>query len=624
MSSAGFPINDLLRRKLQTGITVTTLTLSVASTLFLLLFTNRLGLGMTSTTSILTVGLAATFRQFILFVGILIFVVGAVLSSFIVFLMMAQRTRDFGLIKAAGCPNSLVAGYFTTELLIVTFVSCVLGILFGFLGDFAVARIVFSSYQVPNFLFAPLVFVAFVILALFFGLQPILKASRMSPIEALSPASYYGLTIGAEHRALPRSSLTWRIATRSLIRRQSATIRIVILLSIVFVLLTVSIAGGIIANNTTTSWVQKTVSSDTIAVAHSSMGNQYKLLLSMFSGAKGTNDFNYSDPGLAISNTAIAQIRAFSKVSLVDSRLVLLENVKEVGNFTVISGTTNEIFVGDSREGKSLVVGIDPTSLVSEWAVQGRFLSGTDDSKAVIGDSISQSVYYPNLNRDVVLSDPLVEGIRFQNTTFDIVGICIDPINNGYVTYVPLDSLKNATGIANPNILLVKLDGSIDRNIAIEEVRNIIQASGQDLDVFDLSAVTSQNTGLLASTWQTIMFLPLLTLASASLCLVGYMMLSVDEQHQELAVLRAVGAKPKIAVFILAIQSLIVLISSFAVGTSIGTIVTLVILMKQPLVTSLTILEISGWFIVALVGVFILSLYPAFRVARASILKIIT
>ena len=117
MSSAGFPINDLLRRKLQTSLTVATLTLSVASTLFLLLFSNRLGLGISSTTGALTQGLTAIFSQFILFIGILIFVVGAVLTSFIVFLMMAQRTRDFGLIKAAGCPNSLVAGYFMTCLL---------------------------------------------------------------------------------------------------------------------------------------------------------------------------------------------------------------------------------------------------------------------------------------------------------------------------------------------------------------------------------------------------------------------------------------------------------------------------------------------------------------------------
>ena len=55
--------------------------------------------------------------------------------------MMAQRTRDFGLIKAAGCPNSLVAGYFMTELLTITFAGCALGVAFGFLMDYAVSEL---------------------------------------------------------------------------------------------------------------------------------------------------------------------------------------------------------------------------------------------------------------------------------------------------------------------------------------------------------------------------------------------------------------------------------------------------------------------------------------------------
>ena len=80
--------------------------------------------------------------------------------------------------------------------------------------------------------------------------------------------------------------------------------------------------------------------------------------------------------------------------------------------------------------------------------------------------------------------------------------------------------------------------------------------------MFLLDGAVAKDTSFLSSSWQTIMLLPLFTLASAALCLVGYMTLAVDEQHQEFAVLRAVGAKPKIVVVILAIQSIIVLISS--------------------------------------------------------------
>ena len=140
--------------------------------------------------------------------GILIFIVGAVLTSFTVYLMMAQRTRDFSLIKAAGCPNSLVAGYFMTELLTVTFLGCILGVAFGFLADFATAEVLFGGYLSPNWWFTPIVFVAFFILSLF-GLQPLLKASKMSPIR-LSQLNYYSLKISSDkYTVLTRSALTW-------------------------------------------------------------------------------------------------------------------------------------------------------------------------------------------------------------------------------------------------------------------------------------------------------------------------------------------------------------------------------------------------------------------------------
>jgi ABC-type antimicrobial peptide transport system permease subunit len=624
MSSANFPANDLLRRRLQTSLTIVTLTLSVASTLFLLLFSSRLGLGIASAAGVLTQGLTAIFGQFILFIGVLVFAVGAVLTSFIIFLMMAQRTRDFGLIKAAGCPNSLVAGYFMTELLTVTLVGCVLGIVFGFVADYAVANVIFSGYRLPNFWFAPLDFVVFFSLALVFGLQPIFKASRMSPIKALSPVNYYGIAAVGKHKALSRQGITWRIASRSLARRQSATVRIVILLSIVFILLTVSIAGGIIASDTTTSWVQNAVDKNTIVIAHTSMGNQYELLLSKFTGAKETGDFNYSDPNLAIPDSVVEQLSRLPTVSLVDTRLLIKEHVQEIGNFTISPDTAETLPVGDSREADIIVIGVNPQNVTGEWSIKGRFLSGNGGLEAVIGDSVSQTMYSPRPSRYVVLADPLVEGIHFQNTTFNIVGVCVDPTDNGLITYVPIDKLENATGISNPNLLLVNLNNSADRNAAITQIRSLIQVSDSDLDVFDLNGVIEKNAGFLSSTWQTIMLIPLFTLASAALCLVGYMILAVDEQRQEFAVLRAVGAKPRIIINISTIQTIIVLISSFAVGISFGIITTLIVLMSNPLVTSVSILEIAVWLAAALIVMFLFSLYPAFRLAKTSILKIMT
>lgn len=625
MSSTGFPIVDLVRRKLQTTLTVLSLTLSVASTLFLLLFTNRLGLGIAASKGTLTLGLSSIFSQFTLFIGALIFVIGAVLTAFIVFLMMAQRTRDFGLIKAAGCPNSLVAGYFMTELLAVTLVGCVLGLAFGFLADFLVTNLVFSSYVVPNLWFAPLVFVTFFVLALFFGLRPILKASIMSPIDALSSVNYFGLTEGAtKHKPLSRRAITWRIALRSLYRRQSAILRLTFLLSIVFILLTVSIAGGIIAGNTATSWIAQPVDKNALVIADSTLINQYKMLLTNFSKPQENPDFNYSDPKLSVPDTFVRQLKTLNSVDIVDSRLVLSETVYEEAGFAVLEQTSSStVFVGGHRQSESVIIGVNPATLTGSWSLKGQFLGG-NDSEAVIGDSLALTMYVRDARNGVAYSDPLLEGLEINGVTFKIVGVCIDPLNNGFVTYVPLDKLANVTGITEPNILFVKLNNSVDSNMVINQIKGMIQASGLALEVSNLSSAIEQNKVFLSSTWQTIMLLPLFTLASATMCLFSFMMLTVDEQHQEFAILRAMGAKPKIIVNISAIQSATVLFSSFGIGISFGVIITILILMANPLITTTTILLISAWLLSALVTMFILSIFPAFRLAKASILKIMT
>jgi len=72
---------------------------------------------------------------------------------------------------------------------------------------------------------------------------------------------------------------------------------------------------------------------------------------------------------------------------------------------------------------------------------------------------------------------------------------------------------------------------------------------------------------------------------------------------------------------ICSIQSATVLISSFALGISLGIIATLLILMKNPIINSLTIAEIAMWLAIALIAMFISSLYPAFKFAKTSILR---
>jgi ABC-type antimicrobial peptide transport system permease subunit len=405
-----------------------------------------------------------------------------------------------------------------------------------------------------------------------------------------------------------------KIASRSLFRRQSATVRIVVFLSIVFILLAVSIAGGIIANDTTVARVEKAVGKDVFLVAHKDMSSQYITLLSKFNGAKENADFNYLDPKFAISDTVFQQLRNISGIANFEARLVSKGQMHELANFTIDPETQATIPIGDNREGESLIVGVEPERVVSSWFMDGRFLKNGNSSEAVVGDSVAALMF----------EMPLSQSFIMQNSTFNIVGVCLDPINNGLVTFVSLKKLESLNNGASPNIALVQLDSSAERSNTLVQLQEGLANLNSNLTVVELNGTLEKNISFLGAIWSVIMFLPLFTLVAATLCLIGYLMLALDEQRQEFAVLRAMGAKPKTVVTILTVQSLIVLFSSFAVGISLGVIITLMILTPQPAVTSFTILEIAGWLLTALSVMFLLSLWPAVGFAKKPILKIMS
>jgi ABC-type antimicrobial peptide transport system permease subunit len=616
MSETFFPINDLLRRKLQTGLTVASLTLCVALTVFLLLFGENIGFEISQVAEgKLTSGFSIIFSQFITFIGLLIVVTGAVIVSFMVFVMMSQRVKDIGLMRATGCPNDLIFGYFMTELLIVTFVSCFLGVIFGILADYAsVSLFSFTGFQIlqkpVNFWIILLIFVLFSVLAVIFGVKPILDVTKVEPAKAISPTYHYGLSKEPGFRVISKSSFTVKIALRSLFRRKSATIRIILCLAAVFTLVTVAVAGGIIADQTTKSWVEKAIGRDIILIAHKNMSDQYKLLLSKFHGAKEDLQFNYTRQEYLVSENLLNQLKTISSID-VDARLVVEARVKEVPGEIIDPETATIISVGDNREGESLIVGVEPEKVLGEWFIEGEPLKESEKLEAVVGDSLAQKMF----------SMPLSQYIMLFDRIFNVTGVCMDPVNNGNVTYVPLDVLQNVTSMLKPNIVMVRVD-SVDRAEVLEQIRTTVDDADSEFKVFDLNEALEENVSFLGHVWSTLMFLPLFSLVAASLCLIGYVVLAIAEQSRELGVLRALGMKPETVTKTVSEQSFIVLLSSFAAGVPIGIILTLMILVPEPVVTSYTILEIAGWLLVALVVMFVSSLYPAVKFARKPILEI--
>ena len=617
MSETSFPINDLLRRRFQTSLIIITLTLCVAATVYLLLFADNIGFEISlMVEGKLTAGFSTIFSPFISFVGILMVIAGAVVVSFMIFAMMSQRMKDIGLMKASGCPNDLVFGYFMTELLIVILVSDFLGVVLGILANYASTGLFnFIGFQISQkpvdlwlILFA---FVLFFVLALIFGVKPIFDSAKVEPAKAISPIHQLGLSKEPGFKVVSKSSFTTKIALRSLFRRRSATIRIVLCLATVFTLVTVAVAGGIIVDQTTKSWAEGAIGRNMVLIAHKDMRSQYELLLSKFYELKEDLTFNYTHEEYLMPEDILSQLDSVSGITDIEARLILKTHVKEVQGY-IFGETTGDIqTVGDHREGESLIVGVEPEKVLGKWFLEGEFLKRGQAQEAVIGDSLAQTLF----------SLPLNQSIRLFGIDFDVTGVCLDPINNGNVTYVPLKTLQDTVGILKPNIVMVKVDPA-NRTEILSQINAVIKAINPDFDTFELNEVLDKTLSFLGYMWSIITFLPLFSLIAASLSLIGYVVLAVAEQHQEFGVLRAIGTKPKTVVKIISEQSFIVLLSSFAAGVPIGIIITLLILVPEPLVTGYMILEIAGWLLIALAVMFVSSLYPALKSAKRPILEI--
>lgn len=619
MSSTSFSFNDLLRRKSQTALVVLGLSLSVGSTLFLLLFSETVGLGLSLTIKgKLTTGFASLFAPFVLLLIVLIAVAGAVMVSFMASMMMSKRIRDIGLMKAAGCPNDLIFGYFFTELVVVSFLGSLLGVFLGLLAEY-VSTIIFGVYGLEGskVSFNPwiilFVFVFFFLLPLIAGVKPILDASRVKPVQAISPSYYFGLSKESGSKVLSRSGLTLKLALRSLIRHKSSTVKVVLSLSIVFTLITVGVAGGLIASQTTIGWVERATGKNMVLMAHKNVCEQYTKLLKEFTNGNLDLQFNYTSDNYGITSGLLDQLRVMPGVTGVDPRLILRTTALEIQGISLGETSGQSTIVGDSRKADTLIIGIEPHEVLGNWKLRGSFLRSDDALEVVLGDTLSTEMF----------SDPLVQKMKVFETALNVVGICIDPINNGKVAYTPIRVLQRMSGISKPNVALISLNPSLDRAELLTQLQTLIHAGNQEYAILDLDSLVKEAIAFLRFIWSSVLVIPFFAMGSASLCLIGYVVLTMEEQLPELGVLRAVGARPNTIFGIVSEQSLLILLSSYGIGVGFGTIITLLILMNEPTITVLTVLEIGGWLAIALTVTLLSSLYPVLRFRKKPLLEMI-
>lgn len=110
--------------------------------------------------------------------------VGGIGVMNIMLVSVTERTKEIGLKKAIGAKKSHILSQFLTEAAVLTLV----GGLIGVIGGFGLSQLISQIGGTPTAISIPIIIISVVfsaVIGIIFGLLPAIKASNLSPIDAL-------------------------------------------------------------------------------------------------------------------------------------------------------------------------------------------------------------------------------------------------------------------------------------------------------------------------------------------------------------------------------------------------------------------------------------------------------
>jgi ABC-type antimicrobial peptide transport system permease subunit len=316
-----------------------------------------------------------------------------------------------------------------------------------------------------------------------------------------------------------------------------------------------------------------------------------------------------------ISESLVSKIEDIAGVHAVDPRLILETSVREAPGIVSSSiDPTTAVIIGDNRSDEALILGVEPEKVVNDWLIFGRKLRENDQGSTVIGDSLALNMFTDAQNQSIKVFEQ-------SPLPYDIVGVCVDPLNNGKVVYMPLETLYNDIEQSGYNLLFLQVDAAENLQI-LAQIEDA--ASAENLKVVELDTVLDKHVTFLNNIWSLVMFLPLFSLATAAISLLSYLMLSISGQQHEFGIMRALGAKPKSIIKIVFSQGLIIILVSGAIGISAGLFITFRFLIPDPVISQFTIISVSSLLILILALLCASSLYPALKAVKKTVVEAIS
>ncbi len=612
LSEINFPLQDLARRKQQTTLTILGLAIITATTIFLGLFGGAIHLELTNISQVgqLSSGFYEIFSQFIFVVSLINFLISPILIAFLVHLTMSTRIQDIGIMKTSGCLTKSVFAYFLTELSLIVLVSTGVGVFFGIIFYYVATNLLnFVGFTLSQTLDIPLITVISLILIVVshvFGALPIRKAAKTKPVDAMS-FTHNQESYASVGQKLPLNlGFSFKIATRTLLRRQSSNLNVIFCLVSVLTLITVTVSGGLVACNTSSNYVERAIGNDIILVGHQTITDVYSRWVSNFYEANSEEEkaVNYFDSAFLISQELIDNVGQIQGVINVDSRLVVKGSVKEcLGVVLDPVEQSKAIFIGGNRTDTAVILGVNPEELVNDWLFFGEKLDINYPNAVIIGDSLDSTMFGDSQKQRIQLFED-------NDLFYDIAGVCIDPLYNGKVVYVPLETLSEDLEVHDCNLLLLRVNPS-EKSDVLVALENITML--EDLRVVELNLILESSKIFLNNIWSLVMFLPILTLLTTVIALFSFLTLTISDQRRDFSIMWASGTKRKRIITIAFVQILLIILVSSTIGISLGLLVTFTILIPEAVVAQSTVFSVSLSLIILLTVLCASSMYPIMK-----------
>jgi hypothetical protein len=323
-----------------------------------------------------------------------------------------------------------------------------------------------------------------------------------------------------------------------------------------------------------------------IAVGNPALLDSYYEAYSLY-GTPLNDSFNFLDGADMIPTQLFDDLEDILGVANVESRLVVYSEVEEMPAIVWNEEFEQYERIGLDRTSSAVLVGLDWDTTISDWYFEGRSIDQT--GQVWIGGKMASDFF----------EDPLIQRLGVQGSSLEIKAQAFDILNGGMMALMDLSQLQSYYGVSGTNLALVQLDEYDDSLISQIDVL----AESYGFDIFRQQDVLENNLQAIAAIWALLNPLAIVTLLSAFLSLMNYLLVSVFGRLRDYIIMRSVGAKPSFLAKVMIAEGLEVGLRAGIPALIVATLLSIYSLIPEAAVSSLAYLPLS---IIAVLGTMII------------------